>query len=111
MAEELKSLHDLLDEDPEIINNIKVLIDEQAAQSLLSIFKDIHPADIAEIINHLTKDEAKFAFSTLDTETASEVILELDDNLREKILEDVTAEKIADIVDELDTDDATDIVS
>jgi magnesium transporter len=110
MAEEFKSLHDLLDEDPEIVDNIRVLIEEQASQSLLGIFKDIHPADIAEIINHLNVDDAKYAFSILDTETASEVITEIDEHLREKILEDVTAEKIADIVDELDTDDATDIV-
>ncbi|MEW6506292.1 MAG: magnesium transporter [Bacteroidota bacterium] len=110
MAEELKSLHDLLEEDPEIVDNIRVLIEEQASQSLLGIFKDIHPADIAEIINHLNVNDAKYAFSILDTETASEVITEIDEHLREKILEDVTAEKIADIVDELDTDDATDIV-
>lgn len=111
MAEELRSLHDLLEEDPEIIDNIKVLIEEEAAQSLLSIFTDIHPADIAEIINHLDKEKARYLFNILDTETASEVIIELDENLREKILEEVDAEKIADIVDELDTDDATDIVS
>lgn len=111
MAEELKSLHELLEDDPEIIDNIKVLIEEEATQSLLTIFKDIHPADIAEIINHLDKEKARYAFNILDTETASEVLIELDENIREKILEEVDAEKIADIVDELDTDDATDIVS
>lgn len=111
MAEEIKSLNELLSKDPEIVDNIKALIEEEATQSLLTIFKDIHPADIAEIINHLSFEQARYAFNILDTETASEVITELQDNIREKILEKTTADKIADIVDELDTDDATDIVS
>lgn len=111
MAEEIKSLHDLLDEDPEILDNISVLADEEAAQSLVTIFADLHPADIAEIINHFAPEKAHYLFGLLDTETASEVILELDENIREKILEETDALKIADIVDELDTDDATDIVS
>lgn len=111
MAEEIKSLNELLSKDPEIVDNIKALIEEEATQSLLTIFKDIHPADIAEIINHLSFEQARYVFNILDTETASEVITELQDNIREKILERTTADKIADIVDELDTDDATDIVS
>jgi magnesium transporter len=111
MAEEIKSLHDLLDEDPEILDNINVLIEEEAAQSLLTILADFHPADIAEIINHLDKEKARYVFNLLDTETASEVLIELDENIREKILEEVDALTIANLVDELDTDDATDIVS
>lgn len=111
MAEEIKSLHDLINEDPEILDNINVLIEEKATQSILTIFADIHPADIAEIINHLPPENAHYVFNLLDTETASELILELDENIREKILEETDALKIADIVDELDTDDATDIVS
>lgn len=111
MAEEIKSLHDLLDEDPEILDNISVLADEEAGQSLITIFADLHPADVAEIINHFPPEKAHYLFSLLDTETASEVLLELDENIREKILEETDALKIADIVDELDTDDATDIVS
>jgi magnesium transporter len=111
MAEEIKSLHNLLEEDPEILDNINVLIEEEAAQSLLSIFADLHSADIAEIFNHLDVDHARYVFGLLDTETASEVLVELDENIREKILEEIDALKIANIVDELDTDDATDIVS
>ncbi|OGU62159.1 MAG: magnesium transporter, partial [Ignavibacteria bacterium RBG_13_36_8] len=45
------------------------------------------------------------------TEEASEVITELDENIREIILNEIDKEKIVDIIDELDTDDATDIVS
>ena len=78
---------------------------------MLSILADLHPADIADLINHLDVIKARYVFNLLDNETASETILEIDENLRERILEEIAPEKIAGIVDELDTDDATDIVS
>jgi len=111
MVEEIKSLKDLIQEDPEILDDIKALIEDEVGQSLLAILADFHPADIAEIINHLNVEQASYVFNLLDTETAGEVLLEIDENLREKILQEIDAHKIADIVDELDTDDATDIVS
>ncbi len=97
--------------DKELLENISYLLEVKADKSLLNIFADLHPADIAEILNHLKPEDAEAAFSILDTETASEVLTELDENLRERILKNIDKEKITDIVDELETDDATDIVS
>lgn len=108
---EMGNIKTVLQIDNELLKNISELIESGSEKSLLNIFADLHPADIAEIINHLNFDEAEYAFSLLDNETASEVILELDENLREQILKDIDVKKITDIVDELHSDDATDIVS
>jgi magnesium transporter len=70
----------------------------------------LHSADIGEIINHLDFDDAVYLFKLLDHDTAGEVITELDENLREKLLAEIDPQQIANIVDKLDTDDATDIV-
>lgn len=113
MAEENKKINvrDIIKADDEFLNDISVLIESQSSESLLNILRDLHPADIAEIINHLNAEDAGYLFRILDTETASEVIIELDENLREMILNDIDASKITDIVDELEVDDATDIVA
>lgn len=113
MAEnkEITQARDLIKVDNELLENISVLIESKDVKSLLTIFSDIHTADIAEIINHLDVDEATYVFELLPTETAGEVITEIDENLREKILKEIDTKKIAHIVDELETDDATDIVS
>ncbi len=108
---EISNVRTVLQIDNELLNNITNLIEDNAEKSLLNIFADLHPADIAEIINHLSFDNAKYVFSILDTETASEVVTEIDENLRERILKDIDVKTITDIVDELYTDDATDIVS
>ncbi len=97
--------------DDELLENINELIKIGANDSLRAIFLDIHPADIAEILNHLDFDDAVYLFQLLDTETASEVLLEVDENLREKILASIGTESITDIVDEMETDDATDIIA
>lgn len=105
------SVKDVIKIDSELLDNISVLIEQHASSSLLTILADVHPADIAEIINNLGTDEARYVFEILDNETAGEVLVELDENLREKILRKIDTEKITNIVDELETDDATDIVS
>jgi len=102
---------DVIQVDNELLDNITNLIKEKASDSLLNLFADLHPADIAEIINHLNYDNAEYAFLLLDSETASDVITDIDENLREKILQNIDTEKISTIVDELETDDATDIIS
>lgn len=105
------NVRDVIKIDEELLENIGNLIDNQDSGLLHNMIIDLHPADIAEIINHLKRDDAEYLFNLLDTETASEVVVEIDENLREKILKKIDAEKITDIIDELETDDATDIVS
>ena len=113
MNEELenKDVRDLSKFDSEIYENISTLIESEANQSLITLLTDLHPADIGEIINHLDFDDAVYLFKLLDHDTAGEVITELDENLREKLLAEIDPQHIASIVDKLDTDDATDIVS
>jgi len=108
---ENKEIRDLSKFDSEIYENISTLIENEADKSLVNLLADLHPADIGEIINHLDFDDAVYTFKLLDHEVAGEVLTELDENLRERLLAEIETDHIANIVDQLDTDDATDIVS
>jgi magnesium transporter len=68
----------------------------------------VHHADIAEILDELDFDEATY-FKVLDSDKTAE-ILELEDDLRENILSRFSKE-IAEELDELDTNDAADIIA
>jgi len=105
------NVKDVIQVDRELLDNISLLIDQQANASIKTIFADLHSADIAEIINHLKFDDAVYTFKLLDNETAGEVVPELNENLREKIFLELEPKNIAAIVDELETDDAADVVS
>lgn len=95
----------------ESIQEFEDLIADNNEKELLHILKDIHYADIAEIMNELSTEEAIYIFDILDSEVTAEILLELDEDVREKILKSLSPKEIAEELDELDTDDAADIIS
>lgn len=95
----------------ELIDHIIDLIDSSNDEKLLRTFNELHHADIAEILEELISDQATYIIKLLDSEKTSDILMELDDDYREKILNNLSSKEIAEEVEELDTDDATDIIS
>ncbi len=95
----------------DFIVELENLIESKDDQQLEVLLNDMHHADIAEILDELDFDDATYIFRVLDVEKTSEILLELEDDLRENILSRLTPKEIAEELDELDTDDATDIIS
>ena len=75
-----------------------------------NLFLEVHYADIAEVLEEVSFDEAIYIIKLLDSEKTSEILMELDDDIREKILENLSAKEIAEEVEEMDSDDAADII-
>ena len=71
----------------------------------------LHYADIAEILDELNLDQATYIIKLLDSETTSDVLSELEEDVREKVLQNLSVKEIAKEVKELDTDDAVDLIS
>ena len=94
----------------ELILEIEELIESKNDKQLEVLLHDMHHADIAEILDELDFDEATYIFKVLDSEKTAEILLELEDDLRENILSRLSPKEIAEELDELDTDDAADII-
>ncbi len=94
-----------------LIKEIEQLIENQNDIQLELVLNDMHHADIAEILDELDLDEATYIFRLLDSEKTSEILLELEDDLRENILNRLSPKEIAEELDELNTDDAADIIA
>ena len=94
----------------DFLDSLSELIVLKNDKKLRSIFEDIHFADIAEVLDELEFDDAVYIIKLLDSEKTSEILTELDDDIREKILENLSAKEIAEEVEEMDTDDAADII-
>ena len=95
----------------ELIGRIETLIEEKNNHELTQLLGDLHYADIAEIIHELAIKDGVYIIRLIDAEKTSDVLTELDDDYRDKILENLSAKEIADELIELDTDDAVDIIS
>lgn len=95
----------------ELVSEIEQLIDGQQDASLNSLLKEVHYADVAEIINELNEDQATYLIKLLDSDKTSDVLTELDEDVRESILSNLSSKEIAEELEELDTDDAADIIA
>ncbi len=95
----------------ELISKINKLIEDNNRDKLLSILADIHYADLAEIFELLETTEVIFLVKIFDKQKIADALAEIDEDLREIILEKLSAKEIAEKIVELDTDDATDVIS
>ncbi|MDE5837619.1 MAG: CBS domain-containing protein, partial [Paramuribaculum sp.] len=96
---------------PEYLEHIREIIDRGDVEAARIELADLHPADIAELYQELNLQQAEFLYHLLDGDTAADVLMELDEDDRRKLLSNMPAEEIAkQFIDHLDTDDAVDII-
>ena len=95
----------------EFIERIEHLIENQDDTAILELLQDEHHADIAEILDILNLDKATYIIKLLDSEKTSDILMEIDEDTREKVLKKLSAKEIAEELEELDTDDAADIIA
>ncbi|WP_339881088.1 magnesium transporter [Polaribacter vadi] len=94
----------------DFLDNLSELIAKDHSKEITALFEDVHFADIAEVLDELDFDEAIYIIKLLDSEKTSEILTELEDDIREKILDNLSAKEIADEIGEMDSDDAADII-
>jgi magnesium transporter len=94
-----------------IIEQVEQLIESNNDKELQRFLSEFHYADIAEILDELDQNEGVYVIKLLDSETTSDILMELDEDIREKVLQNLSAKEIAEEIEELDTDDAADMIS
>ena len=95
----------------ELVDNISDLILNKNNKEIKKIVKTLHYADLADLINELKFDESLYLLKLIDSDKTSDVLTELDDDLRERVLKEFSEKEIAGEIKELDSDDAVDILS
>ena len=96
--------------DTSFLDSIKSLIRQGNNALLNKKLKPIHYADIAEIIETLSIEEATYIVKLLKSETTADALTEVDPDTREQILDNLSIKEIAREVSELKTDDAADLI-
>ncbi len=72
---------------------------------------ELHPADIADILEDLSYNEQKAVIESLDDETAAHALSEIPTKMQADLLESISTEKAADIVEEMPPDEAADVLN
>jgi magnesium transporter len=90
------------------------LLDRDLSHVTLSVthkrLHELHPADVADVIEQLSASQRAKVFEHLDNDQAAEAISELEDELQADVLDDLTEERASDILEIMDPDDAADII-
>ncbi len=95
---------------PEYVEMVIDAADSGDAKRLRELMGALEPADVADLMGFLTADYREQIIPLLDPEALGEIISELEDNIREEVLEATPSVTLARALEELDTDDAADVI-
>lgn len=94
----------------EFLSDISNAINKGDSHFIVSHVNELHPADIAEIMDYVNLQEAQYIYELLDEEQAADVLVEIDEDVRDKFLASLSAKEIAESIENMDSDDATDLI-
>ena len=101
-------MRDFTDKD---LEQIEIVIEDRNEHEAREWLRELHPADVAELFRKLDIRQAEWLFNLIeDNEKKADVLMELDEEDRKKLLEDMEPEQIGHFIDLLDTDDAVDLI-
>ncbi|MFJ3992944.1 magnesium transporter MgtE N-terminal domain-containing protein [Streptomyces sp. NPDC090032] len=82
----------------------------QGAENLLATFEQLRPADLANVLHHLSSKRRAEVASALTNERLADVLEELPEDDQIEILGKLKEERAADVLEEMDPDDAADLL-
>ena len=90
----------------------KIIVDIEAANNLeiKSSLKDLHAADIAELLEFLSTNQRTYLINQLDSEDYTDVLAELDDSIIDQTVNLLQHEKVAKSISDMETDDAVGLI-
>jgi len=97
--------------DVEFVDNVQVLVGDGRQGMVLNLVADLHPADTAQLLQHLPAELSEILFQWLPSEQSSAVLPELESAQRSDLLEDVPTGELVELIDRMDTDDAADVLA
>jgi magnesium transporter len=116
--EEPRLRDDGLDEEnrlkPEFVRAVQDALEEGDTSRLHDMVGQLHPADIADLLELMDRDERLALARAISDLMGSEVFAELNDYVREDLIEEIieefTPDAVAEIAEQLETDDAVQLI-
>jgi len=98
-------------ENRDLLEEIERLLRDEAQAEVLAIVGDWHPTDLMELLLNLPLKFARRLYGWLPPAVAADVLEEVSTDLRAGLVQDAEIERIAEIAEELDEDDAVELLT
>ncbi len=95
---------------PEFVERVKEAIASEDAAALRELAGDLHEADMGDLLEALDAEQRPRLIELLGPQFDFTALTEVDDTVRDDILEELPSETVAEGVRELDSDDAVEIL-
>src|SRR5438874_8067921 len=95
---------------PEFVNRVLDAVDEGDDETARRLVQPLHPADVADLIELARSDEREGLVKALAGIVGPDVLAEMNDYVREGLLDEMEPQQVADIAGQLETDDAVALI-
>lgn len=96
--------------DPTFQADLAALLETRNEALLRALLSQLHPADLADALEHVDAEDRAYVFTLIANEEQSQAVAEMEEGARESLLQELGADRIAPIVEDLSSDDAADLV-
>jgi magnesium transporter len=90
---------------------IKNLVNKQNLRKLEVLLNDIHPADVADILESLPIDIRLIVWDLIGPENEGDILIEVSDSVRQTLIADMDSTELLAAAEQLDTDEIADIAA
>lgn len=93
--------------------NVELLANDQPMRLKVPGAKmtELHPADLAEILSDLSRQEGSLLLDSLDAETVAETLEEVEPDFQASLVEQMPDQRVADVLEEMSPDEAADLLA
>ena len=95
---------------PEFVSKVLDAVDEGDDETARKLVEPLHPADVADLIELAARDEREGLVKALAGIVGADVLAEMNDYVREGLLDEMEPQQVADIAGQLETDDAVALI-
>ncbi|MBO9516595.1 MAG: magnesium transporter [Porphyrobacter sp.] len=95
---------------PQFVNAVIDALDQGDESRAYELVEPLHPADIADLFELLERDQRRRLAAAITDLLTGDVIAELNDYVRDDMMEALPASAVAEIAEQLDTDDAVQLI-
>ena len=94
----------------DFLEQLRQAIVEENNDWIIEHIHELHFADIADLLDQLSNEEAKYVYFQLTPDEQADVLMELEEEIRDRFLSSLSSKEMAGQLENLDSDDAADIL-
>ena len=95
---------------PEYVRSVREALELRDNNAVYDLVEPLHPADVADLLELFDADDRGLLAAAITDLMSSDVVAELNDHVREDMMEALAPEAVATIVEQLETDDAVQLI-